>query len=53
MENIFENSDFILMLNQAAGDRPDPDADETDGGMIYDLPEENEDNPGDFGTDNV
>ena len=24
IENIFENSDFILMLNQAAGDRQDP-----------------------------
>ena len=37
----------------AKADRPDPDADETDGGMIYDLPEENEDNPGDFGTDDI
>ena len=37
----------------AKADRPDPDADETDGGMIYDLPEENEDNPSEFETDDI
>ena len=37
----------------AKADRPDPDADETDGGMIYDLPEEDENNSGDFDTEDA